>query len=101
MTELAEIQAQIATLQKQEQELIYRERRAVVDDIKAQMVAYSITTEELERKVRSGKPAPKTPSPIKYRKSESEYWVGRGPKPQWVKAIEREGETIERYKVPQ
>lgn len=101
MTELAELQAQIATLQKQEQELIYRERRAVVDDIKAQMVAYSITTEELEKKGRSGKPAPKTPSSIKYRKSESEYWVGRGPKPQWVKAIERDGETLERYRVQQ
>jgi len=55
----------------------------------------------LQRKGRSGKPLLKVPSPIKYRKSESEYWVGRGPKPQWVKAIEREGENIELYRVQQ
>lgn len=101
MTELSEIQAQIAALQKQEQEIINTERKSVIDDIKTKMVAYSITTEELERKVRSGKPAQRTPSTIKYRKSESEYWVGRGPKPQWVKAIESEGENIELYRVPQ
>ncbi len=101
MSTLTEIQAQIAELQKQAQEIINVERKAVIDDIKAKMVAYDITVEELERKGRAVKSAPRSPSPIKYRKSENEYWVGRGPKPQWVKSIESEGENIELYRVPE
>jgi DNA-binding protein H-NS len=99
MSTLTEIQAQIAELQKQAQEIINVERRAVIDDIKAKLTAYSISLEELERKGKAVKAAPRSPSPIKYKKSETEYWVGRGPKPQWVKAIESEGENIESYRV--
>jgi DNA-binding protein H-NS len=99
MSTLTEIQAQIAELQKQAQEIINVERKAVIDDIKAKLVAYNITVEELERKAKAVKSASKTPSPIKYRKSDTEYWVGRGPKPQWVKGIESAGENIELYRV--
>ncbi len=101
MSTLTEIQAQIAELQKQAQEIINVERKAVIEDIKAKMVAYNISMEELERKVKTVKGAPRSPSPIKYRKSETEYWVGRGPKPQWVKGIESDGENIELYRVPE
>lgn len=99
MSTLTEIQAQIADLQKQAQEIINIERKAVLEDIKAKMAAYSITMEELERKGKAVKSAPRSPSPIKYKKSETEYWVGRGPKPQWVKGIESNGENIEIYRV--
>jgi DNA-binding protein H-NS len=99
MSTLTEIQAQIADLQKQAQDIINIERKAVVEDIKAKMTAYNITVEELERKGKVVKSGPRSPSPIKYKKSETEYWVGRGPKPQWVKAIESAGENIEMYRV--
>jgi DNA-binding protein H-NS len=99
MSTLTEIQAQIAELQKQAQDIINLERKAVLDDIKAKLVAYNISVEELERKGKAVKSAPRSPSPIKYKKSETEYWVGRGPKPQWVKAIESAGENIEIYRV--
>jgi DNA-binding protein H-NS len=101
MSTLTEIQAQIAELQKQAQEIINVERKAVIDDIKAKLVAYNITVEELERKGKTVKSTLKSPTPIKYRKSETEYWVGRGPKPQWVKAVESAGENIELYRVPE
>jgi len=99
MSTLTEIQAQIADLQKQAQEIINVERKAILEDIKAKMAAYNITMEELERKGKAVKSAPRSPSPIKYKKSETEYWVGRGPKPQWVKGIESNGENIEIYRV--
>ncbi|ACF43345.1 H-NS histone family protein [Pelodictyon phaeoclathratiforme] len=99
MSTLTEIQAQIADLQKQAQEIINIERKAILEDIKAKMAAYNITMEELERKGKAVKSAPRSPSPIKYKKSETEYWVGRGPKPQWVKGIESNGENIEIYRV--
>ncbi|MGB7509980.1 MAG: H-NS histone family protein [Pelodictyon phaeoclathratiforme] len=99
MSTLTEIQAQIADLQKQAQEIINIERKAILEDIKAKMSAYNITMEELERKGKAVKSAPRSPSPIKYKKSETEYWVGRGPKPQWVKGIESNGENIEMYRV--
>ena len=101
MSTLTEIQAQIAELQKQAQEIISVERKAIIDDIKAKMTAYNITIEELERKGKVVKSTTRNPSPIKYKKSETEYWVGRGPKPQWVKAIESNGENIEIYRVPE
>ncbi|MBZ4218908.1 MAG: H-NS histone family protein [Chlorobium sp.] len=99
MSTLTELQAQIADLQKQAQDIINLERKAVIDDIKAKLVAYNISIEELERKGKLVKAAPRSPSPIKYKKSETEYWVGRGPKPQWVKGIESDGENIEIYRV--
>ncbi len=99
MSTLTELQAQIADLQKQAQDIINLERKAVIDDIKAKLVAYNISIEELERKGKVVKAAPRSPSPIKYKKSETEYWVGRGPKPQWVKGIESDGENIEIYRV--
>jgi DNA-binding protein H-NS len=99
MSTLTELQAQIADLQKQAQEIISVERKAIIDDIKAKMVAYNISIEELERRSKTVRSAPRSPSPIKYKKSENEYWVGRGPKPQWVKGIESAGENIELYRV--
>ena len=99
MSTLTEIQTQIAELQKKAQDIINLERKAVIDDIKAKMTAYNISLEELEKKGKAVKSAPRSPSPIKYRKSETEYWVGRGPKPQWVKAIESAGESIELYRL--
>ncbi len=101
MSTLTEIQTQIAELQKQAQDIINLERKAVIDDIKAKLTAYNISLEELERKGKAVKSAPRSPSPIKYRKSENEYWVGRGPKPQWVKAIESAGESVELYRIPE
>jgi len=100
MSKVAELNAKIAQLEKERDEIVSIERNAVIADIKSKMVAYNITVDELERKGKVAK-AVKSPSPIKYRKSEHEYWVGRGPKPQWVKAIEAAGENVELYRIPE
>jgi DNA-binding protein H-NS len=94
---LSELKAQIAQLQREEAEIIKNERIAIIKEIKDKLEAYNITIEELQRK---GKPAAaKSPSVIKYRKDEHNFWVGRGPKPQWVKAVEANGESLEQYRV--
>ncbi|NTW70376.1 MAG: H-NS histone family protein [Chlorobiaceae bacterium] len=98
MSKINELNEKIAQLEKERDQIISVERNAVIGDIKAKMVAYNISVDELERKGKVAKAA-KTPSPIKYRKSEHEYWVGRGPKPQWVKAIEAAGENVELYRI--
>jgi DNA-binding protein H-NS len=101
MPTLAEIRSQIAELEKQAQSIVVTEKRTVIAEIKKLMNEYDLTAEDLEKTVRAPKApkAPKTPSVIKYRKSDSETWVGRGPKPQWVKAAEEAGENIEQYRV--
>ncbi|MEI6691291.1 MAG: H-NS histone family protein [Chlorobium sp.] len=101
-TKLSEIKSQIAELQKEADEIIKNERIAIIKEIKDKLDNFNITVEELQRK---GKPAKsssaKSPSVIKYRKSETEYWVGRGPKPGWVKDVEKKGESIEQYRLPE
>ena len=54
--------------------------------------------EELQQKTKPS--SSKSSSVIKYRKNEHQYWVGRGPKPGWVKDVEKNGESIEQYRVP-
>ncbi len=97
-TKLSEIKSQIAELQKAADDIIKNERIAVIKEIKAKLENFNISIEELQQKT---KPASsKSPAVIKYRKSEHEYWVGRGPKPGWVKDVEKNGESIEQYRVP-
>ena len=98
---LAEIKSQLSELQKEADEIIKSERIAVIREIQDKMNNFDITIEELQRKGKTAKPASsKSPAVIKYRKREHEYWVGRGPKPGWVKEVENRGESIEQYRVP-
>ncbi|NTV05390.1 MAG: H-NS histone family protein [Chlorobiaceae bacterium] len=98
LSRLAEIKSQISELQKDADEIIKNERIAVIKEIKDKLDNFNITVDELQRKA---KPVTsKSPAVIKYKKSEHEYWVGRGPKPGWVKDVEKSGESIEQYRVP-
>jgi DNA-binding protein H-NS len=94
---LSELKAQIAQLQKEESEIIKADRNAVIKDIQEKLNNYDIKIEELQKKTRTA--TTKSPSVIKYRKDSYLVWVGRGPKPQWVKTAEANGEDIERYRV--
>ena len=94
---LSELHSQIAQLQQEADEIIKNERIAVLKDIWEKLNNYNITIEELQQKA---KPTAKTPSVIKYRKDSYLVWVGIGKKPQWVKTLEANGESIEKYRVP-
>jgi DNA-binding protein H-NS len=99
MSKLSEIKAQIAELQKEAEEVFKIEKQAAIADIKSKLFAYNISIEELQKKIKSPKFTSNSPTLIKYRKSEHEYWVGRGPKPKWVKEVEEKGENLEVYRV--
>ena len=99
-TKLSEIKSKIAELQKEADDIIKNELIAIIKEIKDKIENFNITVEELQRKGKTTKSAStKSPSVIKFRKSDNEYWVGRGPKPGWVKDVEKRGESIEQYRV--
>jgi DNA-binding protein H-NS len=95
MSTIAELQAQMAAIQKQIDEQRATGKREAIIEIKAKMAEFNITIDDLQSKgVRV-----KVPSVVKYRKSASETWVGRGPKPQWVKDVEAAGGKLSDYLV--
>jgi len=96
-TQLSELKAQIAQLQQEADEIIRNERIDVIKDIHDKMNTYNITVDELHRITKPV--ASKSLSVIKYRKDAYLVWVGRGPKPQWVKTLEANGESLEQYRV--
>ena len=98
-TKLSEIKSKIAQLQKEADDIIKNERIAIIKEIKDKIDAFNITVEELQRKGKTAKSGSKSTSFIKYKKSEHEFWVGRGPMPGWVKVVEKSGESIEQYRV--
>jgi len=100
MTTIAELQAQEAEIRKQIDRLRAEGKRNAIREIKAKMAEYEITADELQgTSTATTTKAPKAPSVVKYRKSETETWVGRGPKPQWVKDYEAAGGSIRDFLV--
>lgn len=104
MSTLKEIQAKIAELEKQANELINQEKAGVIADIKAKIDTYKLTAVDLGLNVTQvavkavvNKPAPKYRHP-----STNETWHGgRGAKPNWVKAFIADGGDIETCRIPE
>lgn len=104
MQTIAEIEALIKELQEKKTKIQLQGKRNAIKEIKAKMAEYGIIVEDLQTKSpeRVGvtrKVKEKKPPVIKFRKSDSETWAGRGPKPKWVKGIEAKGESIDKYRV--
>lgn len=96
MTTLADIQKQIAELQKQAEEIVNNEKANVIAELKEKIAAYNITASELGFRKNSKNAAPTTKT-VKYKNEKGETWGGRGPKPQWVKDVEAAGESLDKY----
>lgn len=83
MSELAKIQEQIAKLQAQADDLIQRERKTAIEQIRDLMQRYRISAAEL-----SSGPQPtgnRRKPAVKYRDPASgKTWTGRGRRPAWV-----------------
>lgn len=101
MPTIAEIDAQIKVLQEQKASMVAEGKKQAIIEIKAKMAEYVITADDLQGTGVASKKAKaeKAPSVIKYKKSNTETWVGRGPKPKWVKDHEAAGGNIEQYRV--
>lgn len=111
---LAEINAEIAKLKKQADQIRSREVREVVSRIKEAIKSYGLTPREIfgkgaggaapARKVRakkagqSAKAAPRKVKPagvIRFRDEAGNSWTGRGKRPNWFKAAIAAGKKPE------
>ncbi|WP_349282288.1 H-NS histone family protein (plasmid) [Polaromonas hydrogenivorans] len=116
MNELVKLRQQIFDMEKQAAELQKKNRPAVLTQLREQMAAYGITTEELSRPAaRVQKPRqplakvasptkgkkPAVPSPAKYRGPEGQEWTGRGTAPKWLNDLLVDGKTREDFLIDQ
>jgi DNA-binding protein H-NS len=115
MSNLVDIQSQIAKLQKQEQQIKSKEFAKTVQDIQATMRAFGITVKDLQSAKssrRAGAPDTAIKKPrraanklaggkvaAKYRNADGQSWTGRGLMPRWLKALLAEGRTKEEFLV--
>jgi len=98
MSELIEIQKQIAELQAQAQEIKAREFNEKLAMVKETMSTHGITIEHLQGKpVKDEKAKSKTPAPAKFTGPNGESWSGRGLMPRWLKALVDDGHKKEEY----
>ena len=98
MVTLAEIQKQIEALQAQAQSIIEAEKSGVIEDMKAKILQYGITANELGFSFKSSEPSKavkasgagtsKAPSVPMYKNPEGETWHGgKGARPKWIQTI--------------
>lgn len=104
MTNLIDIQNQIAILQKQAEEIKAQEFNKTVQEIKAKMAAFGITLDDLNgggktRVRKAGAAKPGTPAPAKYRGPNGETWSGRGLMPRWLAALVAQGQSKESFAI--
>lgn len=102
MTNLIDIQNQIAILQKQAEEIKAQEFNNAVQEIKAKMAAFGITAADLDGgKARPRKAAAKSghPAPAKFRGPNGETWSGRGLMPRWLAALVAQGQSKESFAI--
>lgn len=126
MTSLNDLNRQIAKLQKQAEAIKSRERKNIIAQIRAQIVDYELTPEDLftpagaprrgrraqgegaeaeeggSSRRRRGRPVgsvSRKPVPIRYRDDEGNTWTGRGKQPNWLRAYLDAGHSIEEFRV--
>ena len=107
MSSLEELNAKIAELTRQAEEIKAQERGNVIAELRQKIELYSITARDLRLDIpsepyrerrRAGmggeKPVPK------YSDGQGNYWAGgRGRKPAWVQEIINNGGNIEDYRI--
>ncbi len=113
MSKLIDLQSQIASLQKQAEEIRSKEFEATVVEIRQKMAAFGITVKDLQStkiKAKTGrkpkaaagaKPAKAKKAgaavAAKYRGPNGETWSGRGLTPKWLASLVAQGGTKAQY----
>ncbi len=113
----AQLQREIAALQKEADQARQREIADVIGRIKEAIAAYQLTASDLGFSARVGPKAPalsgartarqsaahakqsKSSRPVKYRDDAGNIWVGRGPRPAWLSAAIKGGKKLEDFAV--
>lgn len=105
MATLQEIQAQIALLQKQAQEIVQAQRQPIIDRIKDEIKTYGISAKELgfkgsraSSKPVDGEVKERAPVAPKY-KLDDKTWTGRGRPPVWLVEFEAQGGNRESLEI--
>ena len=98
----AQIQKQIEALQRQANELRAQEVAGVVARIKEAIAHYSLTAEQLgyggtQRKTRVKAQKASTAGVPAYSDGLGNTWVGRGPRPQWLRTALAAGKSLEDF----
>lgn len=114
---LAQIEEQIAKLQKEAEALKAKEVSGVVERIKDAIAHYGLTVEDLFGRSVSGRKAANKDGvrlkkstakkattkgirvPVKYRDDAGNTWTGRGNKPRWLVAALASGKNAEDFAV--
>ena len=103
MSNLKDLMARKAELEKQIEELHSSSRKEVLAQIKALMEGAGLTAADLEaapKKPSAKKSASGTKVAAKYRdQATGESWSGRGLKPKWLQAAIDAGRKIEEFAV--
>ena len=112
MSKLIDLQSQIASLQKQAEEIRAKEFEATIVEIRQKMQAFGITVKDLQtvkvkaKAGRKSKAAADKPAKAKkvtaavaakYRGPNGETWSGRGLTPKWLASLIAQGNTKEQY----
>jgi len=107
----AQIAKQIAALQRDADKLKRQEVDGVIARIKEAIQVYGLTAGDLglDGTRRKGKPGPKPGSKrqakakpsraAKYRDEAGNTWVGRGPRPQWLREALAAGKSLQDFAV--
>lgn len=99
----SQLQKQIEALQRQAEKLRDTEVKGVVDRIKVAISEYGLTAEQLGFGVKSsgaarGKASNRTASQsAKYGDGNGNMWLGRGPRPHWLRDALNAGKTLEEF----
>ncbi len=102
MSNLIDIQNQIAALQKQADEIRAQEFDKTVQEILAKMAAFGITVKDLDPgKGRARKVASTGAKTVvaKFRGPNGETWSGRGLTPRWLSALIAQGRTKDDFAI--
>jgi DNA-binding protein H-NS len=108
---LAEINEEIARLQKEAERVRAEEVAGVIERIKEAIAHYGLTPRDLgfggtgRKQANARTPVPNkrakktVPSAVKYRDDAGNTWVGRGKRPDWFKAALAAGKRPEDFEV--
>lgn len=94
----AEIQAQIEKLKAEAEALRKKEIADVVADIKAQIAAYGLSAADLGLAPRAARSRKAAGKPV-YADGQGNTWVGRGKRPEWIRAALAAGKTLDELRV--
>jgi DNA-binding protein H-NS len=99
----SQLTAQIAKLQAQADEIREAEKKGVVARIREAIKAYQITPQEVFGASAKTRPSAKSKSKIskaaRYSDGAGNEWVGRGPRPQWLRDALAAGKQLQDFAV--